>query len=133
LVQNPKELRGSDIIVLISFIPRKADQIKLGIALANAKIVRYSAEQIGRMTPDSIVLVVTNSVDIMTTVALKYSGMMPHRVFGLGTHLDSMRLKTCLAEFFSVPVSEVHTRIIGEHGDTMVPLWSATTIRWCSD
>ena len=125
---NPKELRGSDIIVLTSGVPRKPDQTRLDLALENAKIVRYYAEQVGRIAPDSILLVVTNPVDIMTTIALKYSGMMPHRVFGLGTHLDSMRLKACLAEFFNVHVSEVHTRIIGEHGDTMVPMWSATTI-----
>jgi malate dehydrogenase len=67
-------------------------------------------------------------VDIMTSVALRYSGMAPTHVFGLGTHLDSMRLKALIASFFKVHVSEVHTRIIGEHGDSMVPLWSATTI-----
>ncbi|HKM41160.1 MAG TPA: malate dehydrogenase [Methanocorpusculum sp.] len=125
---NPKELRGSDIIVLTSGLPRKATQSRLDLALVNARIVKEYAEQVGRMAPESILLVVTNPVDIMTTVALKYSGMMPHRVFGLGTHLDSMRLKACLAEFFNVHVSEVHTRIIGEHGDSMVPMWSATTI-----
>lgn len=125
---DPKDLRGSDIIVLTSGHPRKPNQNRLDLAMENGRIVKAYAEQIGRMAPDSILLVVTNPVDIMTTVALKYSGMMPHRVFGLGTHLDSMRLKACLAEFFNVHVSEVHTRIVGEHGDTMVPLWSATTI-----
>jgi malate dehydrogenase len=125
---NPKDLRGSDIIVLTSGIPRKATQSRMDLALVNSRIVKEYAEQVGRMAPESILLVVTNPVDIMTTVALKYSGMMPHRVFGLGTHLDSMRLKACLAEFFNVHVSEVHTRIIGEHGDSMVPMWSATTI-----
>jgi malate dehydrogenase len=64
----------------------------------------------------------------MTSVALKYSGMPPNQVFGLGTHLDSMRLKSLIAKHFKVHVSEVHTRIIGEHGESMVPLWSATTI-----
>ncbi|KAF1073769.1 malate dehydrogenase [Methanogenium sp. MK-MG] len=64
----------------------------------------------------------------MTAVALKYSGMKPNQVIGLGTHLDSMRLKWNIAKYFDVHVSEVHTRIIGEHGDSMVPLWSATTV-----
>jgi malate dehydrogenase len=71
---------------------------------------------------------VTNPVDVMTCVALKCSGLQPNQVFGLGTHLDSMRLKSLIAAYFKVHVSEVHTRIIGEHGDSMVPLWSATTI-----
>lgn len=125
---NEKELRGSDIVVLTAGVPRKADQTRLDLAVENAKIVKHYAEMVGRMAPDAIFIVVTNPVDIMTCVALKYSGMMPHRVFGLGTHLDSMRLKACLAEFFNVHVSEVHTRIVGEHGDSMVPLWSATTV-----
>ena len=125
---HEKEFRGSDIIVLTAGISRTATQTRIDLALENAKIVRHYAEIIGRVSPNSILLVVTNPVDIMTTIALKYSGMMPHRVFGLGTHLDSMRLKACLAEFFRVHVSEVHTRIIGEHGDSMVPMWSATTI-----
>ena len=73
-------------------------------------------------------MMVTNPVDVMTSVALRYSGFEPPHVFGLGTHLDSMRLKSLIASFFKVHVSEVHTRIIGEHGDSMVPLWSATTI-----
>ena len=125
---DAKDLRGSDIIVLTSGIPRKADQTRLDLALENARIVKYYAEMIGRMAPEAILLVVTNPVDIMTTVALKYSRLMPNRVFGLGTHLDSMRLKACLAEFFNVHVSEVHTRIVGEHGNSMVPMWSATTV-----
>jgi len=81
-------------------------------------VVKYYAEMVGRIAPESIILMITNPVDIMTAVALKYSGMKPNQVFGLGTHLDSMH----------VHVSEVHTRIIGEHGTSMVPLWSATTI-----
>jgi malate dehydrogenase len=125
---GPKDIRGYDIIVLTSGVPRKPGQTRLDLAMENGRIVKSYAEQIGRTAPDSVLLVVTNPVDIMTTVALKYSGMMPHRVFGLGTHLDSIRLKAKLAAFFNVHVSEVHTRIIGEHGETMVPLWSATTI-----
>ncbi len=125
---DPKDLKGSDIVVLTSGIPRKADQTRLDLALENARVVKMYAEMVGRMAPESLLLVVTNPVDVMTTVALRYSGMMANRVFGLGTHLDSMRLKACLAEFFNVHVSEVHTRIIGEHGDSMVPMWSATTV-----
>ena len=65
---TPKELRGSDIIVLTSGIPRKATQTRLDLALENARIVKGYAEQIGRMAPEAILLVVTNPVDIMTTV-----------------------------------------------------------------
>jgi len=125
---RPEDLHGSDIIILSAGIPRKADQTRLDLALENARIVKVYAEMVGRYAPNSLLLVVTNPVDIMTSIALKYSGMGHHRVFGLGTHLDSMRLKSRLASLFNVHVSEVHTRIVGEHGDSMVPLWSATTV-----
>ncbi|MCP1662912.1 MAG: malate dehydrogenase [Methanocalculus sp. MSAO_Arc1] len=125
---DEKDLRGSDIIILTSGVARKADESRLDLAIKNAAVVAEYAEKIGRTASDTLLFVITNPVDVMTAVALRYSHLPPHRVFGLGTHLDSMRLKSCIAEFFNVHVSEVHTRIIGEHGDTMVPLWSATTI-----
>jgi len=119
---------GSDIVVIIAGVPRKAGQDRLDLALENARIVAPIAETIGRIAPDTKIFVVTNPVDVMTSVALRYSKLKPSQVFGLGTHLDSMRLKSLIATYFHVHVSEVHTRIIGEHGDSLVPLWSATTI-----
>jgi malate dehydrogenase len=119
---------GSHIVVITAGEPRNADQDRLDLALGNAKIIAPIARTIGTVAPDTKILMVTNPVDIMTSVALKYSGLKPNQVFGLGTHLDSMRLKSLIAAYFRVHVSEVHTRIIGEHGDSMVPLWSATTI-----
>jgi malate dehydrogenase len=122
------DVAGSDIVVITAGEPRKAEQDRLDLALGNAKIIAPIARIIGTATPDTKILMVTNPVDIMTSVALKYSSLKPSQVFGLGTHLDSMRLKSLIAAYFRVHVSEVHTRIIGEHGDSMVPLWSATTI-----
>jgi malate dehydrogenase len=123
-----QNVAGSDFIVITAGKPRMAGQDRLDLALENARIVAPFARTIGAIAPDTKILMVTNPVDIMTCVALKYSGLQPHQVFGLGTHLDSMRLKSLIAAYFRVHVSEVHTRIIGEHGDSMVPLWSATTI-----
>jgi malate dehydrogenase len=125
---NLLDVTGSDIIVITAGEPRKAEQDRLDLALGNAKIIGPIAKTIGTSAPDTKILMVTNPVDIMTSVALKYSCLKPNQVFGLGTHLDSMRLKSLIAAYFRVHVSEVHTRIIGEHGDSMVPLWSATTI-----
>ena len=125
---NLKDVSGSDIVVVTAGEPRKAEQDRLDLALGNAKIIAPIARTIGSTAPDTKILMVTNPVDIITSVALKYSGLKPNQVFGLGTHLDSMRLKSLIAAYFRVHVSEVHTRIIGEHGDSMVPLWSATTI-----
>jgi len=123
-----RESEGSDIVVCAAGIGRRPGQDRLDLALGNARLVSAISDQVGESSPDSILFMVTNPVDVMTSVALRYSGMDPTKVFGLGTHLDSMRLKALIALFFKVHVSEVHTRIIGEHGDSMVPLWSATTI-----
>jgi len=125
---SPADYAGSDVIVVTSGVPRKEGQDRTDLALENARIIAPIAEQIGMYAPTSIILMITNPVDVMTAVALRYSGMGPRQVFGLGTHLDSMRLKVQIARYFQVHVSEVHTRIIGEHGESMVPLWSATTI-----
>ena len=120
--------RDSDIFIIIAGVPRKAGQDRLDLALENARIVAPIAETIGRIAPATKIFVVTNPVDVMTSVALRYSKLKPSQVFGLGTHLDSMRLKSLIASYFHVHVSEVHTRVIGEHGDSLVPLWSATSI-----
>jgi malate dehydrogenase len=125
---DTKDLQDSDIVVCTAGIGRRPGQDRLDLALGNARIVASISRDVGSYAPDAIILMVTNPVDVMTSVALHYSGLDPSRVFGLGTHLDSMRLKSLIASLFKVHVSEVHTRIIGEHGDSMVPLWSATTI-----
>jgi malate dehydrogenase len=125
---NLNDAAGSDVVVITAGEPRTVGQDRLDLALGNGKIIAPIAKTIGQVAPGTKILMVTNPVDIMTSVALKYSGLKPSQVFGLGTHLDSMRLKSLIAAYFRVHVSEVHTRIIGEHGDSMVPLWSATTI-----
>lgn len=119
---------GSDIVVVTVGTPRTAGQDRMDLALGNARIIAPICRTLGKIAPDTKILMVTNPVDVMTCIALKYSGLKPTQVFGLGTHLDSMRLKSLIASYFNVHVSEVHTRIIGEHGESMVPLWSATTI-----
>lgn len=122
------DAKDSDVVICTAGVPRRPGQDRNDLAFENAKIIAETAETIGRSSPDAILFLVTNPVDVMTAVALKYSEFQPRQIFGLGTHLDSMRLKSLIAHYFRVHVSEVHTRIIGEHGDSMVPLWSATTI-----
>jgi malate dehydrogenase len=123
-----EDAANSDVVVITAGAPRAPGQDRLDLALGNARIIGELAKTLGLVAPKAKMLIVTNPVDVMTCVALKCSGMKPSQVFGLGTHLDSMRLKSLIATYFNVHVSEVHTRIIGEHGDSMVPLWSATTI-----
>lgn len=123
-----QDVAGSDVVVITAGTPRTPNQDRMDLAMGNARVIAPMCRTIGEIAPDTRILMVTNPVDVMTCVALKYSGLKQTQVFGLGTHLDSMRLKSLIASFFHVHVSEVHTRIIGEHGDSMVPLWSATTI-----
>jgi len=122
------DLAESDIVIITAGVPRRPDQDRFDLASQNAWVVAEYSKKIADVAPEALIMVVTNPVDIMTSVALEYSGKDKHHVFGLGTHLDSMRLKSLIAEQYHVHVSEVHTRIIGEHGESMVPLWSATTI-----
>lgn len=125
---NLADMRGSDVVIIAAGVPRRSDQDRLDLSQENARIVAGLSVNVKRFAPAAMLMIVTNPVDIMTFVALRYSGMKEGKVFGLGTHLDSMRLKSLIASHFKVHVSEVHTRIIGEHGESMVPLWSATTI-----
>jgi len=123
-----KEVADSNIVIIAAGIPRRAGMSRLDVAVPNAKIVAGYARQIAEYAPDTIILVISNPVDIMTYVALKASGFNKTKVFGLGNHLDSLRLKNLVARHFNIHVSEIHTRVIGEHGDNMVPLLSSTSI-----
>jgi L-lactate dehydrogenase len=84
--------------------------------------------EIARTAPDSIRLVVTNPVDVLTYAALRFSGFEPGRVIGSGTVLDSARFRYLIAERCGVDVRNVHAHIIGEHGDTELPVWSSANI-----
>ena len=123
-----EDLHDSDIVVITAGVPRRAGMSRSEIAIPNAKIIAEYSRIIAEHSPNSIILVVTNPVDVMTYVALKASGFDRNKVFGLGNHLDSLRLRNMLAKHFNIHVSEIHTRVIGEHGDHMVPLVSSTSI-----
>lgn len=125
---NKESLHDSDIVVITAGVPRETGMSRSDIAIPNAKIVAEYSRQVAKYSPNSIILVVTNPVDVMTYVALKASGFDRNKVFGLGNHLDSLRLRNMLAKHFNIHVSEIHTRVIGEHGDHMVPLVSSTSI-----
>ena len=122
------DIKDSAIVLITAGIPRQEGMNRRDLAIPNAKIVKNYSEQIAIHAPDAIILIATNPVDIMTTVALKYSGFDRKKVIGIGNHLDSLRLKAYFSQFININSSEVHTRVIGEHGDHMVPLLSSTTI-----
>lgn len=123
-----EDIAGSQIVLITAGIPRKEGMDRLDLAVPNARIVKEYAEQIAVHAPDAIILIATNPVDVMTTIALKASGFNKKRVIGIGNHLDSLRLKAYFSRLLNINGSEVHTRVIGEHGNHMVPLLSSTTI-----
>ncbi len=122
------EIRGSAIVLIAAGIHRKSGMNRLDLAIPNAKIVEYYSKQIAEYAPDSIILVATNPVDVMTTIALEASGFNKMKVIGVGNHLDSLRLKNYFSRKININSSEVHTRVVGEHGNHMVPLLSSTSI-----
>lgn len=122
------DLEGSQIVLITAGAPRKEGMKRIDLAIPNAKIVSEYAKKISLYAPDSIILIATNPVDVMTTIALEASGFDKKRVIGIGNHLDSLRLKAYISRHLNINSSEVHTRVVGEHGDHMVPLLSSTTI-----
>ena len=122
------DLAGSAIVLIAAGKKKKKGMKRLDLAIPNANIVSFYSEKIAEYSPDSIILVATNPVDVMTTIALKASGFKKSKVIGVGNHLDSLRLKNYFSRQIDINSSEVHTRVIGEHGDHMVPLLSSTTI-----
>jgi L-lactate dehydrogenase len=121
-------LERSDVIVMTAGAKQKPGQTRLDLAEANANICRKLIPDVVRVAPDAILLMVTNPVDVVTQIAQKLSGLPPGRVFGSGTVLDSSRFRYLIARRCSVAVQNVHAYIVGEHGDSEIPLWSSASI-----
>ena len=119
---------GSDIVVVTAGAKQKPGQTRLELAGVNVGICRGLIPQLVELSPDAIVLMVTNPVDVLTYAAQKFSGLPKERVFGSGTVLDSSRLRILLARHADVAVQSVHAYVVGEHGDSELPLWSTATI-----
>jgi L-lactate dehydrogenase len=98
------------------------------LAEANVAICRELVPRLVEVAPSAIFLFVTNPVDVVTYAALRISGLPRSQVFGTGTVLDSSRLRQLVAQHCGVAVQNVHGYIVGEHGDSEVPLWSSATI-----
>ena len=118
----------ADIVVVTAGANQKPGQTRTDLVDANVAIFKDIIPSIAKFTRDAIILVVTNPVDILTYVTLKLSGFAPSRIIGSGTVLDTSRLKYMISEYCKVDPSNIHAYIIGEHGDTELPVWSNATI-----
>jgi L-lactate dehydrogenase len=116
------------VTVIAAGSGQRPGQSRLDLARANGAIVDDVVGRIVEAGPNGIILVATNPVDVLTHVALSRSGLPPSRVFGSGTTLDTGRFRALLGSHFGVDPRSVHAFIIGEHGDSEVPVWSSANI-----
>jgi malate dehydrogenase len=119
---------NSDICVITAGMPRKPGMSREDLVAINQSIVSDVTKKLVALSPNTILIVVTNPLDTMCYVAYKASGLPKHRVIGQAGVLDSARMRTFLAQATEVAVENVHAAVIGGHGDEMVPLVRYSTI-----
>jgi len=120
----------SDVICITAGLRRKPDESRLDLINRNVDLFVDILAQIQKAghKPDATVLVVSNPVDVLTYLAAARLDLPPARVLGLGTQLDTIRFRALIAEKLAAPPTQVKALILGEHGDSMVPIWSSATI-----
>jgi malate dehydrogenase len=123
-----EEAAGAELFVVTAGIARKPGMSRDDLVKTNAGIVRSVSEQIARVAPRAIVVVVSNPLDVMCYVAMKATGFPRERVLGMAGVLDTARYRTFLAEAMNVSAQDIQAMVLGGHGDTMVPLVSYTTV-----
>lgn len=123
-----KATAGSSVVVITSGVPRKPGMTREQLLNTNAKIVKSVVEQAIAASPEAMLLVVTNPLDVMTYVAYKVSKFPRQRVVGMAGVLDAARLRSFIAAELNVSTESIHTMVLGGHGDSMVPLIRYTTV-----
>jgi L-lactate dehydrogenase len=122
------DCKDADIVVIAVDKGQKIEQSRLELAEGNYQVLKQIVPSVVRYSKDCILLVVTNPLDVMTYAAFKLSGFPKNRVIGSGTVLDTARLRYLLGEYLQVDSRNVHAYIIGEHGDSEVPVWSLANV-----
>jgi len=122
------DVKDCDLIIMTAGIPRKPGESRLDLAKKNVILGKQITESVMQNYTTGNILVVSNPVDILTYMVTKWSGLPHNRVLGSGTVLDSARFRSLLSQKLEVDVRNVHGYIIGEHGDSQLPAWSATNI-----
>jgi malate dehydrogenase len=119
---------GSDLAIVTAGLPRSPGQSRADLLETNAAIVRDVVEEIRRRSPEAVLIVVTNPLDEMTTLAWHVSGFSPQRVVGMAGALDAARFSYFIACQLGIPPSRVDALVLGSHGETMVPLPRLSTV-----
>lgn len=122
------ECKDCDVIVITAGANRKVGETRLDLARKNVAIAKDITANVMKHYTKGVILVVSNPVDVLTYMIQKWSGLPAGRVMGSGTVLDSARFRYYISEKLNVDVRNVHGYIIGEHGDSQMPYWSATHV-----
>ncbi len=124
------DVATSNVVVITAGLRRKPDESRLDLINRNVDLFLGLLDQVKKagLKETAYLVVVSNPVDVLTYLAVQRSGLPWQRVIGLGTQLDTARLRGYLARRLQVPASQVNALILGEHGDSMVPIWSSATI-----
>jgi malate dehydrogenase len=120
--------KGSDIVIITAGIPRKPGMSRDDLISTNAGIMKNVTEQIAALSPDAILIIVSNPLDAMCQVAFDTSGFPKQRVIGMAGVLDSARFRAFISMELNVSVENTHAFVLGGHGDTMVPLPRYSTV-----
>jgi L-lactate dehydrogenase len=118
------DLEGSEIVILACGVAQQPGETRLHLLQRNAGVFEAVIPQVIRYAPETVLLIASNPVDVITQVASRIAGVPPRRVIGSGTILDTARFQTLLAESLYVSPKSVHAYVLGEHGDSEVLLWS---------
>jgi malate dehydrogenase len=122
------ETKNSDLIIITAGLARKPGMSRDDLLLANADIVKSVTEKSVEQSPQAILIVVSNPLDVMTYVAFKVSGFERHRVIGMAGILDTARFRTFISEELDISINDIQAMVLGGHGDSMVPIVRYTTV-----
>ena len=123
-----EDLADSDIIIVAVGVKPKLGQTRLDTLSDNAEIIRSTIKELDRVAPNSIIIIVSNPVDVLTRIAIATSTRAENLIFGSGTVLDTARLRYQLGKRLNVAKQDIHAYVIGEHGDSQFVVWSSAFI-----
>lgn len=124
-----EQSRNSDIVIITAGVLPDENGTRMDVLSSNIEIYKDILLEIVKYSPNCVLLILTNPVDVMAYAAYRISGLDPKRIIGTGTLLDTMRLKKFLGEQFKTCPENIETLIIGEHGESQLPIWSSTKIQ----
>ncbi|MDR0374033.1 MAG: malate dehydrogenase [Nitrososphaerota archaeon] len=123
-----REMHDSELVIVTAGAARKPGMTRIDLMNINAKIIHDITRKVAKYAPKSKLMIVTNPVDIMTYISFKETGFPRSRLFGMGNILDAMRFRTYIANALGVSREDTRALVIGEHGDSMVPLIECASV-----